>query len=276
MSLRILTLAHRFSYGGIFELGAREYTLDDFYMLQLDKLERFVCLKPSGIVIPTEAEESSDEEGENEGEESDEDEEDEDDSEGETEEDVQKRKPKGKGKEKEKEKKGRRREVEESEEEPEGQVGADAEEKAEVRTEEGAEAGVGVRKVRRSTMDIFSCSLVQRWDDLQAQATAFMGVSAKDPMRSAEDVVSTPAPGETLATFYARSRTSSLDVPSLTETDLWAQANTGHRRPTMQAITAESNYDGTDLGWPRRDMVSPFRLEFLDFLTTQSPLVSGI
>merc|ERR1711939_438279 len=32
-------------YGGLFESGAREYTLDDFYTLQLDKLDRFECLK---------------------------------------------------------------------------------------------------------------------------------------------------------------------------------------------------------------------------------------
>ncbi|KAF8122065.1 hypothetical protein EV363DRAFT_859445 [Boletus edulis] len=71
-----------FSYGGIFELGPREYTLDDFYALQLDKLERFVCLKPSGIVIPTEAEVSSDEHGES-GEESSDGDEDDEYSEGE-------------------------------------------------------------------------------------------------------------------------------------------------------------------------------------------------
>ena len=34
-----------------------------------------------------------------------------------------------------------------------------------------------------------------------------MGV-AKDATRSPEDVISTPLPGETLAMFYARSRTS--------------------------------------------------------------------
>ena len=55
-----------------------------------------------------------------------------------------------------------------------------------------------------------------------------MGVSAKDATRSAEDVISTPAPGETLAMFYARSRTSHLDVLSSTKTDMdtgeyWAQ-----------------------------------------------------
>lgn len=47
------------SHGSIFELGTHEYTLDDFYGLQLDKLEQFVCLKPSGIVILTKVEESS-------------------------------------------------------------------------------------------------------------------------------------------------------------------------------------------------------------------------
>ncbi|KAH0834643.1 hypothetical protein J3R83DRAFT_10152 [Lanmaoa asiatica] len=147
-------------YGGIFELGTREYTLDDFYALQLDKLERFVCLKSSGIVIPTEAEESSDEEGESGGEGSDdsEDEDKDEDSEREAEtesesEDEREKKRRGKEKEKGKEKKGKRRE-----------------------------------------------------DDLRAQATAFMGVSAKDATRSADDVIGTPAPGETLAMFYARSR----------------------------------------------------------------------
>ena len=55
--VRTLTLWKLSSYGGIFELGTCEYTLDDFYALQLDKLERFVCLEPGGIVISTEAEE---------------------------------------------------------------------------------------------------------------------------------------------------------------------------------------------------------------------------
>jgi hypothetical protein len=33
------------SYGGIFERGSREYTLDDFHSLALDKMDRYVCLK---------------------------------------------------------------------------------------------------------------------------------------------------------------------------------------------------------------------------------------
>ena len=47
------------SYGGIFERGSKEYTLDDFYALQLDKMEKYVCLKKSDVVIPTEEEEDS-------------------------------------------------------------------------------------------------------------------------------------------------------------------------------------------------------------------------
>lgn len=50
-------------------------------------------------------------------------------------------------------------------------------------------------------------------DEIHAQATAFMGVS-KDTMRSAEDIISTPEPGESLAMFYARSR-GYHSIPSL-------------------------------------------------------------
>ncbi|KAM5543557.1 hypothetical protein V8D89_002808 [Ganoderma adspersum] len=64
-------------YGGIFEKGSREYTLDDFYMLPLDKLDRYVCLKKSEIVIDDKDEESSDDEDEeDDGEDEDEDDDD--------------------------------------------------------------------------------------------------------------------------------------------------------------------------------------------------------
>ncbi|CAO1630985.1 unnamed protein product [Parajaminaea phylloscopi] len=36
-------------YGGIHETAEREYTLDDFFVLQLDKLERWLCLEESKI-----------------------------------------------------------------------------------------------------------------------------------------------------------------------------------------------------------------------------------
>ena len=137
-----VTLGMLSSYGGIFELGPREYTLDDFYALQLDKLERFVCLKPSGIIIPTEAEESSDDEGGSGDEGSDDDEEDDDDDdEGVTGSEGEREKTrKGKAKEESKGKGGQRQEVEESEEEPERRVEADEDAKAETEAG-GTEAG---------------------------------------------------------------------------------------------------------------------------------------
>ncbi len=70
------------SYGGIFEHGSREYTLDDFYALALDKMDRYVCLKKSDIIITEgDDESSSDEEDDDGGDSSDEDE-DEDEGEG--------------------------------------------------------------------------------------------------------------------------------------------------------------------------------------------------
>ncbi|KAI0041460.1 galactose oxidase [Auriscalpium vulgare] len=64
-------------YGGIFERGSREYTLDDFYSLQLDKMDKYVCLKASDVMpAPGEGDESSsdDEDDEDEDDEEDDDE----------------------------------------------------------------------------------------------------------------------------------------------------------------------------------------------------------
>lgn len=55
-------LIHGYRYGGIYEKGSREYTLDDFYALQLDKLDRYICLKKSDVIIPEGEEESSSDE----------------------------------------------------------------------------------------------------------------------------------------------------------------------------------------------------------------------
>ena len=53
----------------------------------------------------------------------------------------------------------------------------------------------------------------KRKESLCMQATALKCI-AKDATRSPEDVISTPLPGETLAMFYARSRTSPSLSPS--------------------------------------------------------------
>ncbi|KAI0754124.1 hypothetical protein C8Q80DRAFT_1350004 [Daedaleopsis nitida] len=65
-------------YGGIFEKGSREYTLDDFHTLALDKLDRYTCLKRSEIVIAEGDEASSSDEDEDDEDEDDEDDEDDD------------------------------------------------------------------------------------------------------------------------------------------------------------------------------------------------------
>lgn len=71
-------LSRLFRYGGIFERGAREYTLDDFYSIQLDKLDKYTPLKRSDIVISAGDDESSeddddDEDDEDEGDDDDDD-----------------------------------------------------------------------------------------------------------------------------------------------------------------------------------------------------------
>jgi len=68
-------------YGGIFERGSREYTLDDFHALALDKMDRYVCLKKSDIIIPEGDEVSSSSEEDDDGEDSSDDDEDEDEDE---------------------------------------------------------------------------------------------------------------------------------------------------------------------------------------------------
>jgi hypothetical protein len=46
-------------YGGIYERGSKEYTLDDFYSIQLDKLDRYTQLKESSVIIPAEGDDNS-------------------------------------------------------------------------------------------------------------------------------------------------------------------------------------------------------------------------
>ncbi|KAH9914485.1 galactose oxidase [Amylocystis lapponica] len=145
-------------YGGIFERGSREYTLDDFYSLQLDKMDRYVCLKDSGIVIPTTGdEESSEDDGD------DADDDDEEDEEGDDE-------------------------------------GAPSETPAPMQPSVDED----MHEDDDATAEAPALSQAEK-EALRSKAAAFMGVM-KDSARSAEDVLSTPLPGETLTMFYARSR----------------------------------------------------------------------
>ncbi|EED84544.1 predicted protein [Postia placenta Mad-698-R] len=168
---------HNDLYGGIFERGAREYTLDDFYSLQLDKLDRYTCLKHSGITIAAEGddESSSDDEDDEDG-----DEDDEDDDECMTPSTVQ----------------GQPVSIASALE------ALDLQEQERLEEEEKREK---VRITMRSQPNLAHGAVKETEDELRAKATEFMGV-AKDATRSPEDVISTPLPGETLAMFYARSR----------------------------------------------------------------------
>lgn len=78
-----------FLYGGTIEEGDRQYTLDDFYALDLHKLDRWQVLLQSNLQAQewAESEESSDEDGAQEGMESDEDEEEDEEEEDEEEDD---------------------------------------------------------------------------------------------------------------------------------------------------------------------------------------------
>ncbi|KAJ3992633.1 galactose oxidase [Lentinula boryana] len=170
-------------YGGIFERGSREYTLDDFYTIQLDKMDRFVCLKESGVIIE-EGDDESDEETEN-GDEDDED--DEDDEEGEDEDDYS---------------------------DDEGTVVGSIATKDELdellfkpTPGDDLESATIIEELEGEDENntTITTAITEKVVDLRSQATTFMGV-LKDTSRSSEDMLSTPLPGETLAMFYSRSR----------------------------------------------------------------------
>ena len=84
-NLKILELIF-LRYGGIYERGSREYTLDDFYALQLDKLDKYLCLKENDVVIPDGDVESSSDDDDDDDDDSNEDSDDDDDDEEEEEE----------------------------------------------------------------------------------------------------------------------------------------------------------------------------------------------
>ncbi|KAF8901515.1 hypothetical protein CPB84DRAFT_1777507 [Gymnopilus junonius] len=183
-------------YGGIYERGSREYTLDDFYSLQLDKMDKYICLKKTDVVIPEgDVESSSDEDG------------DEDDSD-EDEDDTDEEKYDEDG-------------DEETLVDADEAVAKDLELKLKERDIGDEDLKSSKRQKKKNAndeddvleADIASIPLETSAEaeedkdetDIRSKATAFMGVS-KDATRSAEDVQSTPLPGETLAMFYARSR----------------------------------------------------------------------
>ncbi|WFC97956.1 Kelch repeat-containing protein 3 [Malassezia yamatoensis] len=152
-------------FGGIFEKDDREYTLDDFYTIDLSKMNQVNCLRE----CPIDALEWHSSDDDDDSDDSD------DDSNDERGDDEQNRP---------------------DTHEPEG-------EEMEIESEDELLVGEDL------DMDSLSIEEAQAALEQQAalrkQANAFMGVM-KDTNRSEEDVLSTPAPGEVLQTFYLRTK----------------------------------------------------------------------
>ena len=153
------------SYGGILENGPKEFTLDDFYTLQLDKLDRFNCLKECPIT--SNEWNGSDSEGD-------------DDSDSDDDEDENK-----------------------------SDGGSDSNDE-----DDGIAGDALMKDVELADLNLLTdveiaaieaAKAHAEKEELRKRATAFMGVSTSAD-RSAEDVLSTPQPGETLAAFFGRSR----------------------------------------------------------------------
>ncbi|KAL5492663.1 KEL3_2 [Sanghuangporus weigelae] len=138
-------------YGGILEIGLKEFTLDDFHSLSLDKFDRYVCIKPCEIDLPKEGEiiESSSD-----------DEEDEDDSSDDN-------------------------NTEDERDDDEIKM------KRSVPDEPDEDKG-----------DEERTSKYKKWAQRQVDSAG----TSESVEQSADDILSTPLPGETLAAFYARSR----------------------------------------------------------------------
>ncbi|KAH6892783.1 hypothetical protein BKA70DRAFT_1324114 [Coprinopsis sp. MPI-PUGE-AT-0042] len=225
-------------YGGIFEKGPKEYTLDDFHSIQLDKLERFTCLRRLSFEIPTgEDEESSEDEDDEDDEDNSDDEEDESDEEDEEEEwegkydtyptgdddevtvvgeddgveeegkedVIEEIKPKkkkkvkvddeGEGDDQDEDKEERRRRRREKKEKKLAKAAAAAavDDQADI-----------VPAEDEDTLD--QVEEAEEEPELRQEARKFLTSSNDAAARSAEEAMSTPIPGETLALFYARSR----------------------------------------------------------------------
>ncbi|GAA6027287.1 hypothetical protein JCM8097_002560 [Rhodosporidiobolus ruineniae] len=155
-------------YGGILESGNREFTLADFHTLQLDKLDRYKCLRED--LINAEEWHGSDSENDDDDSDDDEDASQSGDEEG---------------------------DEREAEEEDDGVAPVeDAPVQIEIDELALTEVEVAAKKAEKARAE---------QEELTKKAQAFMGVST-DPARAAEDIISTPLPNETLAQFFARGR----------------------------------------------------------------------
>ncbi|KAL9940585.1 hypothetical protein V8E36_000073 [Tilletia maclaganii] len=161
-------------YGGIWENNNREYTMDDFYTLDLSKMERFVCLKECPIDTMEWNESDSDDDS---GSDSDSDSDssssssDSDGADGEQQEGIE-------------------------------YIGGQSDDEAETAALLGVDGEV---RLSAEEIEAQKKKKLAEQEELRKKAQAFMGV-AKDTSRTEEDVLSTPLPGENLRTFYDRTK----------------------------------------------------------------------
>ncbi|KAK0541843.1 Kelch repeat-containing protein 3, partial [Tilletia horrida] len=185
-------------YGGIWENDNREYTLDDFYTLDLSKMERFNCLKECPIdAMEWNESDSDDDSGSDSGSDS---------SSSASSDDGQGTEGKAKdeatdaGAEKQQQE-GVEYIVGVSDEEDDEPL-ARGDETPSAALQEvivADEDGVEIVITQEQAEALRTQQAAER-EELRKKAQAFMGV-AKDSARTEEDVLSTPLPGETLRTF---------------------------------------------------------------------------
>lgn len=160
-------------YGGIHETADREYTMDDFYTLDLSKMDRYRCLK----ACPIDALEWNESESSDDGDDDDED----DSSSSSSDEDDKER---------------RKRDAQQ----PEGEEFQEEEIREEDYDPLMDEEGLDDETLARLRHER------EEREALRKRTQAFLGVSKGTTAQSEEDVLSTPQPGETLRDFYSRSQ----------------------------------------------------------------------
>ncbi|KAM0787659.1 hypothetical protein ACM66B_003723 [Microbotryomycetes sp. NB124-2] len=155
-------------YGGILESGDREWTLDDFHTIALDKLDKFNCLRECVIDNDWLGSDSEDDDDSSSGDEDEDDDGDKSES--------------------------------EDDEADEGAIRAEDED---VVMEAVPVADLKLSDAEQAALDAKRAQAER--EELRKRATAFAGVSTS-ASRTAEDILSTPQPGETLAQFFERSK----------------------------------------------------------------------
>ncbi|KAK0558458.1 Kelch repeat-containing protein 3 [Tilletia horrida] len=162
-------------YGGIWENNNREYTMDDFYTLDLSKMERYVCLRECPIdTLEWNESDSEDDSGSG----SDSDSDSSSSSSSESGDDAE-------------------------QEGIEYVAGNDSGDEGDIMA--ALEGDDEAAKLAAEELEARRKQKAAEQEELRKKAQAFMGV-AKDTTRTQEDILSTPYPGENLRTFYDRTK----------------------------------------------------------------------